>query len=218
MVVLREKSDPWGSTSKRLRRLPEQYLAKELMFCRSLDKSALPPDDPGVTNATAYLDMLNLTVIAGGTEHLLGRWDQAFCHWARDADRWNWQEFVIRERILTATGKPDTDALIQALTPKVGSDISLIRRYFTIYLTEIPTHYRRLAAPFKDAQWAILRSIWLDPDVAYMVDTEITCETRSQIQRQVSRHLSQKLKGSSIGPLVQVLDSPGPGRTTHPDR
>jgi hypothetical protein len=209
--TLRSKSRIWPSNPRRLQQPPTHQLAEEFVLCRSLSEQVGRLCGSMPANATACMDLEGLNVCTNGTEHILGRWSQTFCHRIRGSGKSDWRENILQTKIVTKTGKPDVDALIQALAPMKKQDAVWIRRDIVAYLTEIPTHYRRLAAPFEDAQWAILRSIWLDPEIAYLVDTKITRETRPGIQGELSRYLSSKLDDTSIRSLIHALKFPRVG-------
>lgn len=126
--------------------------------------SDLPPPQ-------AWLDDRALQLRCGGMERLFGRWDVLFGAWERPTGHRRWREALPRNPVLSPTGLWLPDILFDYDgAGGTGPPDPLGHQFHEAYLSLIPTHVRRLAAPFGEHQWLVMDMMWAVSELRARID------------------------------------------------
>lgn len=115
-----------------------------------------------------------LVVNSGDGMRMYGRWDVFFSAWERGLDEVEWREVLPQRSVLTPAGRWRADALQSLMGPEADALPDTVTSCSVdAYFSLIPTHIRRLAAPFDTHQWLMMDVMWMVPEVRFALD-EIT--------------------------------------------
>lgn len=127
--------------------------------------NAAPP--PG----QADLNDRALVVNSGEGMRMYGRWDVLFSAWERGLDEDQWREVLPQRSVLTPSGRWRADAIQSLMGLEVdGLPDPVTSCSVEAYFSLIPTHIRRLAAPFDTHQWLMMDVMWMVPEFTQVLD------------------------------------------------